>query len=187
MKKEIVNYLNFIYQKENCLIKLNKRENECIINNIKYTLSNITNYTFNYSIFNDNISYSEENILYLKLVKNLNANPKSPEGELSKLYYGNMCEIILQFGNEINLNICSKFWNTILTQGLQQSILYYNNLYLQVLNLFSQNKDEYSLNYFNSALLFQKILKMFYYIIFILLKNVLLLFLRKLKIKKVIV
>ncbi len=153
MKKEIVNYLHFIYQKENCLIKFNKRENECIINNIKYTLSNITNYTFNYSIFNDNISYSEENILYLKLVKNLHVNPKSPEGELAKLYYGNMCEIILQFGNEINLNICSKFWNTILTQGLQQSILYYYNLNNQVLNLFSQNKDEYSLNYFNSALL----------------------------------
>ena len=153
MKKEIVNYLNFIYQKENCLIKLNKEENECIINNIKYTLSNITNYTFNYSIFKNNIPYSEDNILYLKLVKNLHVNPKSPEGELAKLYYGNMCEIILQFGNEINLNFCSKFWNTILTQGLQQSILYYYNLNNQVLNLFSQNKEENSLNYFNSALL----------------------------------
>ena len=153
MKRDIIKYLNFIYQKENCLIELNEGENECIINNKKYTLSNINNYTFNFSIFNEYQSYTEDNILYLKLVKNIHANPKSPEGELAKLYYGNICEIIIEYGNNINLNICIKFWNSILTQGFQQSIIYYNNLNKQVLNLFIQNKEEVNLNYFNSALL----------------------------------
>ena len=67
-----------------------------------------------------------------------------------------MCELLIKFNTNINYKHCSTFWNSILIQGLQQSLVYQNNLNKQVLSLFSQSQydnDTFDLNLFNSALL----------------------------------
>ena len=67
-----------------------------------------------------------------------------------------MYELLIKFNTNINYKHCSTFWNSILIQGLQQSLVYQNNLNKQVLSLFSQSQydnDTFDLNLFNSALL----------------------------------
>ena len=155
IKKDIITYIIFIKEKEKCL-KILKSNEICLLNNQNVTLLNISNINFDYSIFKDDDPYIEDNTLYLKLIKKINSNIKSPEGELAKLYYGNMCELLIKFNTNINYKHCSTFWNSILIQGLQQSLVYQNNLNKQVLSLFSQSQydnDTFDLNLFNSALL----------------------------------
>ena len=151
IKKDIITYIIFTKEKEKCL-KILKSNEICLLNNQNVTLLNISNINFDYSIFKDDDPYIEDNTLYLKLIKKINSNIKSPEGELAKLYYGNMCELLIKFNTNINYKHCSTFWNSILIQGLQQSLVYQNNLNKQVLSLFSQSQydnDTFDLNLFN--------------------------------------
>ena len=153
MKKNIINYINFVKDKENCNNKLISGEKQCIINNISLTLSNISKHKFNFSIFNENIPV-EDNIKFLKFIKNMDSEDlQNPEGELSILYYGNMCKILIKKNDNINLNQCTFFWNSILIQGLQQSIVYYNNLIKIILNQFIRTQFDSNLNLFNSVTL----------------------------------
>ena len=109
MKKNIINYINFVKDKENCNNKLISGEKQCIINNISLTLSNISKHKFNFSIFNENIPV-EDNIKFLKFIKNMDLEDlQNPEGELSIVYYNNLIKIILnqfirtQFDSNLNL------------------------------------------------------------------------------------
>ena len=151
MKKNILKYINFVSEKQFCYEQFNLGKNECILTNQIVSLSNISDFHFNYSIFEIN-KMSFENSLYFKIIKDINGHPNSNKYKLSKIYYGNLCELIIEKKFENDYNYCITFWDSILIQGLQQSIIYLFNLQKEILFSLSYYKVESDLSIFISYL-----------------------------------
>ena len=71
---------------------------------------------------------------------------------LNKLYYGNMCDLIIENDSKIDYDTCITFWDSILIQGLQQSIIYFYDLQKDILFTFFYHKEENNLSIFHSCL-----------------------------------
>ncbi len=151
IKKNIINYISFIIEKQFCYEEFSLGKNECTLSNQIVSISNINNFKFNFSIFENNI-ISFDNSLYFSIIKDMNVQSNLIQYNLTKLYYGNMCDIIIENDSKIDYDNCITFWDSILIQGLQQSIIYFFDLQKEILFTFFYHKEENNLSIFNSCL-----------------------------------
>ena len=151
IKKSLIKYTNFIIEKQFCYEEFNSGKNECLFSNQIVTKSNINDFQFNFSIFENNI-IPFDNSLYFSIIRDINVQPNLIKYKLTKLFYGNMCELIIENGSKIDYNECITFWDSILIQGLQQSIIYLFNLQKEILFSLSYHKIENDLSIFNSCM-----------------------------------
>ena len=131
-------YGNFNIEK-NYLISLlqNKTISKGKLNGKYYTLNNISllqNLTYKMNIpSSDEASIPKVNNILLPIIANVNMDKKSIKAKLAQLFNGDICDIIFE-NNQTQYNICSKFWSSILKQGLIQCITQLNVEINTVLN-----------------------------------------------------
>ena len=156
IKHEICDYINYLNEYNNCLNELNNdNETTCIINYKEFNIDNISESKFLFTI----LSYND---LFSKEMGNLILNFVSKENKgnygtkISNIHTSDMC---LELNNFITINytLCSNYWDSILLQGLSQTIIYSNSILkniIQEFNNFNEEQNftklEYSLNKFYS-------------------------------------
>ena len=111
------NYL--IYLLQNKIISKGK------LNGEYYTLDNISsliNLTYKMNIPTSNeAAIPKVNNILLPIIANVKMDKSSIKAKLAQLFNGDICDIIFE-NNQTQYNTCSKFWSSILKQGLIQCI-----------------------------------------------------------------
>ena len=149
-KNQTFYFTNFIIEKNNIISNLNNGKIKSIVfQNENYTLNNISllenkNYEF-YLPINENVKKIGNIITSYTL--NLNMKQNSSEVILLKLFNGNACEVLYQlyYNNETKFNNCLNFWSSIITQGIEQSLVQFE---IELINLFDKLYE-----YFNSNII----------------------------------
>ncbi len=119
-------YGNFDIEK-NYLISLleNKIITKGKLNGEYYTLNNITilqNLKYKMKIpTSEEAAIPKVNNILLPIIANVKMDKSSIKAKLAQLFNGDICDIIFE-DNQNQYDICSKFWSSILKQGLIQCI-----------------------------------------------------------------
>jgi hypothetical protein len=119
-------YEKYNIEKENLISDLKEGKIEIgTFENEKYTLNNISKLSdLNYKMkipSSSEVAIPKVNNILLPIISNVKMDKSSTKSKLAQLFNGDICEIIFE-KNVTQYNICSKFWSSILKQGLTQCI-----------------------------------------------------------------
>ncbi len=149
IKYEITNFVLNVNNYFECEYNLKRNlKNNCIINYQIYTIDNITEAKFLFSILSEENLYTKDSgNLMINFVSKNNMDKSYYRSKITKIYSGNMCEELLEY-IYLNYTDCSLYWDSILTQGLKQSRIYSHSILKNVIKGFSdynKNKNIYEL------------------------------------------
>ena len=145
--REYLNYINFNFDKINylTLLQLNSNNSNFFVefNNNNFTYSNYSlllneQYIFNITKFEIQ-SLGNLILPFFKSLNDDNDKSNSSAALLRKLFNGNSCELVFS-NNEILLNMCTNFWNSILLQGYEQGFLQLSISLTNIKKLFNNNR-----------------------------------------------
>jgi hypothetical protein len=126
IKKTIQDFFNFDIKKQNIVYLLeNNYYDSYLFENFNYTINDINNIK---NLENDKFNFIDESLITTPKLGNLIMpilNDKSLNKEilntLNILYSDDACAILYNVSSDY-YNICSNFWSSIITKGMEQSI-----------------------------------------------------------------
>jgi hypothetical protein len=150
IKHEICDYINYLNEYNNCLINLsNNTISTCTISYKEFNINNISQSKFLFTILSYDDLFSKEmgNLILNFVSKQIKGDYRT---KISNIHTGDMC---LELNNFIYINytLCSNYWDSILLQGLSQTIIYSNSILksiIQEFNNFNKEQNFTKLNYF---------------------------------------
>ena len=142
IKHEIYEYSTYYIQLKECLNIFNdNNESSCIIDYKEYTIENISNIHFKFELNNLNIyNIKEKGNLMINLINDDNMNINTIKGKLAQIHIGDMCKSLHDYNN-INYTECSLYWDSIISQGLKQSIIYAESVLKRIVTIFEEYND----------------------------------------------
>ena len=81
----------------------------------------------------------------INLINDDNMNINTIKGKLAQIHIGDMCKSLHDYNN-INYTECSLYWDSIISQGLKQSIIYAESVLKRIVTIFEEYNDNNDAN-----------------------------------------